>query len=120
MTREFKSHDEALCFIREYFGIKPGITYEVVDKEPVVPLCSVLLRDDPDSVTRIADTVALQKTYRFMENGDEYEFPAYEEWTPRGAKEPLKSAKIHFTVGPFRDGFSCWMIEQSSGATDHF
>lgn len=117
MSSCFGSVEEATGYALAMLGIKPsdGITLEEVeDSVPVMGVFSDVLLDmaDAEDATEsdkaiaesIRSTMGTQQTFRFMKNGEEYELPL---------REPVNgqtTAKFKITIGPFRDGFDCWLV----------
>jgi hypothetical protein len=50
--------------------------------------------------------MAAQETYRAVQNGQEHMFPR------RDGSQPVK---LHFTIGPFRNGVDLWVVNQENG-----
>lgn len=113
MSTQFDSVEQAKSYAIGMFNV-PGLHLEEIEPEPVGPVfADVLLgeAEKPDASEQdksmaqgITDRMNAQRTFCFRNpDGTEHEFEL---------KEPIdgkKTTRIHITIGPFRDGFDCWI-----------
>ncbi len=119
MSTEFSNTNEALDYVRTLLGLTPDITFEKIETEPVGGFGSDLLIEaasEPDATEGdkalargIVETMNAQETFMAIRDGQEYLFAR------RDKGEPMK---IHFTIGPFRYGVDCWLVDQKSGVAN--
>lgn len=125
MSTEFHDFEDALDHIRRVYGLGEDFSFEEIPAVQVEQLFSDLLvkeAEKPDATNGdrliaqgIKNTLAAQRTYRVMQNGEEHAFPM----------EPLEdgkewSAVFHFTIGPFGEGVDCWMSRVGSKYATRF
>lgn len=110
MSSTFDTPEQALNYVRAILQIPADVTFQQIETEPIGTFGADLLiekgeaEDTSESDRMIADsikaTMAAQTTYRAVQNDEEYLFEMR-----GGGKGP-----VHFTIGPFRSGFDCWMV----------
>ncbi len=110
MSSMFDTHQQALDYARAVLRIPSEATFEQIETEQIGSFGSDLLiakgeaegasERDKLIAKSIQDTVAAQTTYRAMIGGEEHLFEMRDETT----------GTVHFTIGPFRDGFDCWLV----------
>jgi len=109
----FGSVEEAKSYAMGMFSI-PGLRLEEIEPQPIGTIFSDELLEaagkpdasegDKQIAEGIRTTMAAQRTFRFVNSdGTEHEF---------ALKKPINGktvTKIRVTIGPFRDGFDCWI-----------
>jgi len=108
MSTKFYSVEEAQGYVKALIGLGPEATFEEIETVPVGTFGSDILLADPETSQALKDgitaTMAAQRTFRLIENGQEKVF-IYEG----------KEFRYRFTIGPFRDGLDCWVLNAETG-----
>ena len=95
MTTKFNSVKEAKGHLAAIFGFNPSKAEEVSDLK-VYGMDTILLEDESTSEEikkSIRDRIEAQK----------------------GFKVQTTKGELQFVIGPFRDGFDCWVIDPKTG-----
>ena len=97
MSSMFNSVDEAKSVVAEMAGVDPATFEDVPDLH--VGGMETMLLDDPNTdeaiKQEIRDRIAAQKGFKFTDSHGQ---------------------ECKIVIGPFRDGFDCWIIGQNGAA----